>query len=335
MKKALITGIAGQDGSYLAEYLLSKGYQVFGLARSEVSATENLKNVPGKAQLLYGDLTDPLSLLAAVKKSEPDEIYNLAGQSFIPNSWLAPAETMDVNAGGVARLLNIVESTDRRIKFYQASSSEMFGSHQGPCNEETHFTPTSPYGVSKLAGHHLCRAYRERGLFAVAGILFNHESPRRRPEMVTRKITRHVASWMADGNDPLRLGRMDVARDWGFAGNYVEAMHLMLQQENPRDYVIGTGESRTVREFLDSALEAANIPYRSVAHLISQDEAFMRENEIDSVFADPSRARRELGWQPRTSFSQLVKMMLEADFNAISSAMEGRGVNRATARNAM
>jgi GDPmannose 4,6-dehydratase len=331
MKKALITGVAGQDGSYLAEYLLAKGYQVSGIVRSEVSAAENLKNVMGKIQLLYGDLTDPLSLLAAVKKSDPQEIYNVAGQPFVPNSWVSPQETMNVNVGGVSRLLDIIERTDRRIKLYQASSSEMFGNHSGACGEETPFLPTSPYGVSKLAAHHLCRVYREKGLFAVGGILFNHESPRRGPEMVTRKISRHVAMWMRGINEPLRLGRMDVCRDWGFAGDYVEAMHLMLQQEKPADYVIGTGEVRSVQEFLHCALEAANISYESVAHLISHDEAFVRENEIHSLCANSSKARRELGWQPKTTFAQLVKMMVEADFAALSKPMEATNARHITA----
>ena len=323
MKRALITGIAGQDGSYLAEYLLTRGYQVFGTVRSEISAEENLKNIKGKVQLLYGDLTDELSLLAALKKAEPDEIYNLAAQPFVPNSWLSPAETVNVNVGGLARLLDIIERTDHRIKLYQASTSEMFGNHRGASNEETQFSPTSPYGVSKLAAHHLCRAYRQKGLFAVGGILFNHESPRRGPEMVTRKITQHVASWMVGGNEPLRLGRVDVRRDWGFAGDYVEAMHLMLQEDKPAEYVIGMGESRSVKEFLDAALQAANIPYRSVAHLISHDEIFVRDNEIYSLCADATKARNELGWRPRTSFHDLVKMMVDADFAALSAAMEG------------
>ena len=331
MKRALITGIAGQDGSYLAEYLLGKGYQVSGIVRSEVTAAENLKNVMGRVQLLYGDLTDQLSLLAAVRKSEPDEIYNIAGQPFIPNSWMSPYETTNVNVGGVARLLDIIERTDRRIRFYQASSSEMFGNQHGPCDEDTAFMPKSPYGVSKLAAHHLCRVYREKRLFAVAGILFNHESPRRGPEMVTRKITQHVASWMRGGNEPLRLGRIDVCRDWGFAGDYVEAMHLMLQQETPIDYVIGSGKARSVQEFLHHALEAAGIPYESVSHLISHDPAFDRENEIHSLCADASRARQELGWQPRTSFSQLVKMMLEADFTSLSATAEAATVKRMSA----
>ena len=331
MKRALITGIAGQDGSYLAEYLLTKGYQVFGIMRSEIAAAQNLRSVIDRVQLLYGDLTDQLSLLAAVKKSEPDEIYNLAGQPFVPNSWLSPYETMNANIGGLARLLDIIERTDHRIKLYQASSSEMFGNHRGPSNEDTPLLPTSPYGVSKLAAHHLCRVYRQKGLFAVGGILFNHESPRRGPEMVTRKITQHVASWMLGGNEPLRLGRIDVCRDWGFAGDYVEAMHLMLQQEKPIDYVIGMGESRSVKEFLHRALEAANIPYESVAHLISHDEVFVRDNEIYSLCADATMARRELGWQPRTTFSQLVKMMVEADFAALSKSLAPVTLNHMTA----
>ena len=323
MKRALITGIAGQDGSYLAEYLLGKGYKVFGIIRSEFSAAYNLRNVMGRVNLLYGDLTDQLSLLAAVKKSEPDEIYNLAGQPFVPNSWLSPYETMNVNTGGLARFLDIIERTDHRIKIYQASSSEMFGNHRGQSNEDTPLLPTSPYGVSKLAAHHLCRVYRDKGLFAVGGILFNHESPRRGPEMVTRKITQHVASWMLGSEEPLRLGNIDVTRDWGFAGDYVEAMHLMLQQDQPRDYVIGMGQTTSVREFLHRALEAANIPYESVAHLVSHDAHLVRDNEIYSLCADASRAKKELGWAPKTSFAQLVKMMVDEDYAALSKSVDG------------
>jgi len=322
MKRALITGIAGQDGSYLAEYLLTKGYKVFGLVRSELTAAQNLKNVMDKIQLLYGDLTDQLSLLAAIKKSEPDELYNLAGQPFVPNSWLSPQETINVNVGGLARLLDIVERTDRRIRVYQASSSEMFGNHRGASNEETPLVPTSPYGVSKLAAHHLCRVYRDKGVFAVGGILFNHESPRRGPEMVTRKITQHVASWMLGSEEPLRLGNIDVTRDWGFAGDYIEAMHLMLQQDKPRDYVIGMGQTTSVREFLHRALEAANIPYESVAHLITHDQHLVRDNEIYALCADASLAKKELGWRPKTSLAQLVKMMVDEDYAALSKSVE-------------
>lgn len=322
MKRALITGIAGQDGSYLAEYLLNKGYKVFGIIRSEYSAAHNLRKVMGRINLFYGDLTDQLSLLAAVKKAEPDEIYNLAGQPFVPNSWLSPYETMNVNTGGLARFLDIIERTDHRIKIYQASSSEMFGNHRGASNEETPMLPSSPYGVSKLAAHHLCRVYREKGLFAVGGILFNHESPRRGPEMVTRKITQHVASWMLGSEEPLRLGNIDVTRDWGFAGDYVEAMHLMLQQKEPKGYVIGMGETTSVRKFLQLALEAANIPYESVAHLISHDEHLVRDNEIYSLCADASCARKEIGWYPKTSFPQLVRMMVEEDYALLSQSMQ-------------
>jgi GDPmannose 4,6-dehydratase len=321
MKRVLITGVAGQDGSYLAEHLLTKGYKVFGIIRSEFSAAYNLRKVMAKVNLLYGDLTDQLSLLAAVKKSEPDEIYNLAAQPFVPNSWVFPYDTLNVNVGGLARLLDIIDKTDRRIKLYQASSSEMFGNHRGASNEETPLLPTSPYGVSKLSAHHLCRVYRDKGLFVVGGILFNHESPRRGPEMVTRKITQHVASWMLGSDEPLRLGNIDVTRDWGFAGDYVEAMHIMLQQEKPRDYVIGMGQTTSVREFLNRALEAANIPYESVSHLISHDQHLMRDNEIYSLRADASRAKKELGWQPKTSFAQLVKMMVDEDFAALSKTV--------------
>ena len=331
MKRALITGIAGQDGSYLAEYLLTQGYQVFGIVRSEITAAQNLKNVIDKVQLLYGDMTDQLSLLAAIKKAEPDEIYNLAAQPFVPSSWLSPNDTFNVNTGGLARILDIVERTDHRIRIYQASSSEMFGNHRGASNEDTLFLPTSPYGVAKLAAHHLCRVYRQKGLFAVGGILFNHESPRRGPEMVTRKITQHVASWMLGGEEPLRLGRVDVSRDWGFAGDYVEAMHLMLQQDQPGEYVIGTGQTTTVKEFLQLALQAANLPYNSVAHLISHDEVFVRDNEIYSLCADSGKARQELGWVPKTSLTQLIKMMVEADFAALSKSMESIRASEMTA----
>jgi GDPmannose 4,6-dehydratase len=331
MKRALITGIGGQDGSYLAEYLLTQSYQVFGIVRSELAAAQNLRNLTGKVHLLYGDLTDQLSLLAAIKKAEPDEIYNLAAQPFVPNSWLSPYDTLNVNTGGLARILDIVERTDHRIKIYQASSSEMFGNHRGSSNEQTPLLPTSPYGVSKLAAHHLCRVYRQKGLFAVGGILFNHESPRRGPEMVTRKITQHVASWMLGGNEPLRLGRVDVSRDWGFAGDYVEAMHLMLQQDEPREYVIGTGQTTTVKEFLHLALQAANIPYESVSHLISHDEVFVRDNEIYSLCADATKARQELGWTAKTSLPQLVKMMVDADFATLSKSMKNAKVSEVTA----
>jgi len=331
VKRAFITGIAGQDGSYLAEFLLSKGYRIFGLVRSELSAAQNLKEMLNKVTLLYGDLTDQLSLLAAIKKSEPDEIYNLAAQPFVPNSWLSPYDTLNVNVGGPARLLDIIDRTDHRIRFYQASSSEMFGNHRGPTNEETPMLPTSPYGVSKLAAHHLCRAYREKGLFVVGGILFNHESPRRGPEMVTRKITQHVASWMLGHAEPLRLGNIEVARDWGFAGDYVEAMYLMLQREDPRDYVIGVGQTTSVKEFLQRALEVAGISYQSVAHLISHDEHLMRENEIYCLRADARRARKELGWFPRTSLTQLVEMMVNEDYALLSKAIEAASLDRMTA----
>lgn len=322
MKKALITGIAGQDGSYLSEYLLGLGYQVFGIVRSETTASTNLKQIMHRINLFYGDMSDNVSLLAAVKKAQPDEIYNLAGQPFVPNSWICPSETFDVNTGGLVRLLDIVERTDKRIRVYQAGSSEMFGNHRGPMNEQTPMLPTSPYGVSKLASHHLCRVYRDRGVFAVSGILFNHESPRRGPEMVTRKITQHVAGWMIGSKTPLRLGNLSVRRDWGYAGDYVQAMYKMLQQETPQDFVIGTGKTYSVEEFLHATLDYANIPYASIEHLVLHDKVFDRENEIYYLHADAAKAASELGWIPTTDLKQLVGMMLDSDYRLVSSQVD-------------
>ncbi|HUS18871.1 MAG TPA: GDP-mannose 4,6-dehydratase [Terriglobales bacterium] len=326
MKNALITGIAGQDGSYLAEYLLGLGYKVFGIVRSETSAATNLQGIMHRINLFYGNMSDNVSLLAAIRKSEPDEIYNLAGQPFVPSSWICPSETFDVNTGGLVRILDIVERTNKSIRVYQAGSSEMFGNHNGAMNEDTAMVPTSPYGVSKLAAHHLCRVYRSRGLFAVSGILFNHESPRRGPEMVTRKITQHVASWMVGSQKPLRLGNISVRRDWGYAGDYVQAMHQMLQQEEPKDYVIGTGKTHTVEEFLNAALEHANIPYSSVEHLILHDKVFDRPNEIYYLHADAQKAGQELGWEATTDLKRLVGMMVDSDYRLLSSQLEATPV---------
>jgi GDPmannose 4,6-dehydratase len=322
VKKALITGIAGQDGSYLAEYLLGLGYQVYGIVRSETSAATNLQHIMHRINLFYGNMSDNVSLLAAFRKSEPDEIYNLAGQPFVPNSWICPSETFDVNTGGLVRILDIVERTDKRIRVYQAGSSEMFGNHNGAMNEETPMLPTSPYGVSKLASHHLCRVYRSRGVFAVSGILFNHESPRRGSEMVTRKITQHVAGWLVGSTKPLRLGNITVRRDWGFAGDYVQAMHRMLQQEKPEDYVIGTGKTYSVEEFLHATLDHANIPYASVEHLILHDKVFDRPNEIYYLHADARKAQRDLGWEAHTSLKQLVGMMVDSDYRLVASQQQ-------------
>src|SRR5271165_2381668 len=254
MKKALITGISGQDGSYLAEYLLGLGYNVYGLVRRESATMRWLRDVEDRIELLYGDMRDTVSLEVAFAKATPDEVYNLAGQVFVPTSWECPAETFDINVGGLARLLQIVERQKPDTRIYQASSSEMFGNTQGYCNEQTSFAPTSPYGVSKMAAHRLVHIYRERGLFVVGGILFNHESPRRGPEMVTRKITRAAAGWARGNKNKLQLGNLQARRDWGFAGDYVNAMHAMLQQSNPVDYVVGTGKSHSVADFVRQVL---------------------------------------------------------------------------------
>src|SRR5271167_3434046 len=250
MKKALITGISGQDGSYLAEYLLQLGYRVYGLVRRESGTMRWLAHVQDKIEVLYADMRDTASLEVAFTKASPDEVYNLAGQVFVPTSWHMPAETFDINVGGLARLLNIIERQKPDTRIYQASSSEMYGNLNGLRNEQTALAPTSPYGVSKTAAHRLCEVYRARGVFAVGGILFNHESPRRGPEMVTRKITLASADWAQGKKNKLKLGNMQARRDWGFAGDYVRAMHAMLQQEKANDYVISTGESHSVYEFV-------------------------------------------------------------------------------------
>src|ERR1022692_2941727 len=253
MKKALITGISGQDGSYLTEYLLDLDYRVYGLVRRESDTMRWLNPIRDRVEILYGDMRDPASLEVAFAKASPDEVYSLAGQVFVPTSWQIPAETFDINAGGLARLLNIIERQKPDTRIYQASSSEMYG------NEQTALAPTSPYGVSKTAAHRLCGVYRERGIFAVGGILFNHESPRRGPEMVTRKITLAAADWAQGKKSKLKLGNMQARRDWGFAGDYVRAMHAMLQEEKPNDYVIATGEPPSVYEFVVEVLQCVDL----------------------------------------------------------------------------
>ena len=320
MKKALITGITGQDGSYLAEYLLGLGYQVYGLVRRDPRSARWLAPILGQVELLYGDVRDMTSLEVAFHKAWPDEVYNLAGQVFVPTSWDVPAETFDINAGGFVRLLQIVERRKPDTRVYQASSSEMFGNFDGACNETTPMAPTSPYGTSKTAAHRLCAVYRERGLYIVGGILFNHESPRRGPEMVTRKITRAAAGWAKGSRAKLPLGNLEARRDWGFAGDYVKAMHAMLQQSRAEDLVIGTGESHSVRDFLTEVVRELNelgvAPFRSVDDYVEVDPRLVRTGEIRDLRADPSRARYVLGWKPETDFRSLVKMMVRADIEA-------------------
>lgn len=319
MKSALITGISGQDGSYLAEYLLEHGYQVWGMVRRDPASTRWLQTILPRIEIVYGDLRDAESLAVAFQKAWPDEIYNLAGQVFVPTSWEVPADTFDINVGGLLRLLQIVERTRRDTRIYQASSSEMMGNWDGLCDEQTPLRPTSPYGTSKMAAHRLMEVYRQRGLFAVGGILFNHESPRRGPEMVTRKISRAAARWLLGSRTKLALGNLQARRDWGFAGDYVKAMHAMLQQPEPRDYVIGTGVSHSVSDFLVEIMAAmrelgpsGNAP-DAVDEWVEINPQFLRTGEIHDLRADARRARSELAWEPQVKFKQLVRMMLESD----------------------
>ncbi|MGA3323496.1 MAG: GDP-mannose 4,6-dehydratase [Terriglobia bacterium] len=322
MKSALITGISGQDGSYLAEYLLKLGYRVWGMVRREPASMRWLQPILSRIEIVYGDLREAESLAVAFQKAWPDEVYNLAGQVFVPTSWEVPAETFDINAGGLARLLQIVDRTKRDTRVYQASSSEMMGNWEGLCDEQTPLRPTSPYGTSKLAAHRLAEVYRQRGLYAVGGILFNHESPRRGPEMVTRKISRVAARWLLGDRTKLALGNLKVRRDWGFAGDYIKAMYAMLQQPDPKDYIIGTGVSHSVSDFLLEIMAAmrelgpaGNVP-GSVEDWVEVNPQFLRTGEIHDLRADARRARAELGWQPAVDFKQLVRMMLESDLAA-------------------
>ncbi len=322
MKSALITGVSGQDGSYLAEYLLERGYQVWGLVRREPESARWLRAILPRLEVVYGDLRDAESLAVAFQKAWPDEVYNLAGQVFVPTSWEVPAETFDINVGGLARLLQLVERTKRDTRVYQASSSEMIGNWDGLCDEQTRLRPTSPYGVSKLAAHRLAEVYRQRGLFVVGGILFNHESPRRGPEMVTRKISRVASRWLLGDRTKLALGNLQARRDWGFAGDYIKAMHAMLQLAEPQDFVIGTGVSHSVSDFLTEIMAAmgelgpaANVP-RTVEEWVEVNPQFLRTGEIHDLRTDARRAQRALGWQPAVDFKQLVRMMLESDLAA-------------------
>ncbi len=312
-KRALITGITGQDGSYLAELLLEKGYEVVGMVRR--SSGENFERVVhlvGRIQICQADLLDQLSLVNLLREVEPTEVYNLAAQSFIPTSFRQPLLTGEFTALGVTRVLEAIRLVDTTIRFYQASSSEMFGKvRETPQRETTPFHPRSPYGVAKLYGHWITVNYRESyDLFACSGILFNHESPRRGREFVTRKIAEGAARIAAGLDDVLYLGNLDSKRDWGYAPEYVEAMWLMLAQETPRDYVIGTGEHHTPRELCEIAFRRVGLDYRE--H-VKDDPALLRPAEVDILLADPSRAREELGWRPRTSFRELVELLVDEE----------------------
>ncbi len=319
MPRALITGIAGQDGSYLAEFLLAKGYDVAGLIRRARSERhERIAHIQDRLTLFEGDVLDQISLTGVIRKHEPDELYNLASQSSVFRSWAEPILTGEINALGVSQILEAIRSTNPKIKFYQASSSEMFGQvRESPQNELTPFYPRSPYGVSKTYGHFVTVNYRESyGIFAVSGILFNHESPRRGLEFVTRKISHGAASIALGRANELVLGNLDVERDWGFAGDYVEAMWLMLQHPTAEDFVIGTGEAHTLRDFLREAFEHVGLNWEKFVRCDSQ---LMRPAEVEHVVADSTKARTKLGWKPHTSLRELVRMMVDHDLQLLKT----------------
>jgi len=323
-RTALITGITGQDGSYLAELLLEKGYAVHGMVRRcSSSSIERIAHLQGRVELHQGDLLDQNSLVRLVDQVRPTEVYNLAAQSFVPTSWEQPIFTAEATGLGVTRLLDAIRQVDRSIRFYQASSSEMFGKvHETPQRETTVFHPRSPYGVAKVYGHYITLNYRESyDLFACSGILFNHESPRRGPEFVTRKISQQVARISLGQANELRLGNLDAKRDWGFAGDYVRAMWLMLQQAEPDDYVVGTGETHSVREFVQIAFQHVGLDWKQ--HVVI-DPAFYRPAEVDLLLADPAKARDRLGWTPETGFRELVTMMVDADVERLRQADPGQ-----------
>ncbi|HJU41490.1 MAG TPA: GDP-mannose 4,6-dehydratase [Vicinamibacterales bacterium] len=318
-KRALITGITGQDGSYLAELLLGEGYEVFGVIR-RLSAPNvwRIQHLLERITLLQADLLDQLSLIKVVEQAQPDEFYNLAAMSFVPSSWDQPMLTGEFNAQGVTRALEAIRSVNPRIRFYQASSSEMYGRvREVPQTETTPFYPRSPYGVSKVFGHYITVNYRESyGLFACSGILFNHESPRRGIEFVTRKVTDGVARIKLGLTDKLMLGNRDACRDWGFAGDYVRAMWLMLQQEQPDDYVVATGEAHSVQQLVEVAFAHVGLDWNT--H-VGVDPKFLRPAEVDHLIGDPSKAKKKLGWAPSVDFKELVHMMVDADIQRLKS----------------
>jgi GDPmannose 4,6-dehydratase len=315
MPKALITGITGQDASYLAEFLLDKGYEVYGTTRrSSTVNNERIKHFEDKINIISADLLDQSSLMSALQISQPDEVYNLAAQSFVKASWDQPVLTGEFTAIGVTRMLEAIKNVNPKIMFYQASSSEMFGKVlEVPQKETTRFYPRSPYGVAMVYGHYITLNYRESyDMFACSGILFNHESPRRGLEFVTRKISHAVARIKLEKQDKLELGNLDAQRDWGFAGDYVEAMWLMLQENHPDDYVVATGEAHSVREFAEIAFNHVGISDWD-KYVTANVEAHLRPAEVDHLIGDSTKAREKLGWKPKTSFEELVKMMVDAD----------------------
>jgi GDPmannose 4,6-dehydratase len=319
-RRALITGITGQDGSYLAEWLLEQGYQVIGMVRrSSTINFERIKHIQDRITIVSGDLLDQISLVDILNKHRPNEVYNLAAQSFVQTSWTQPVFTGEVTALGVTRMLDAIRLVDPDIRFYQASSSEMFGKvREVPQRETTAFYPRSPYGVAKVYGHWITVNYRESyNLFAVSGICFNHESPRRGHEFVTRKIARGAARIKAGLDSELRLGNLDSQRDWGYAPDYVRGMWLMLQQDQPEDYLLATGRTHTVQRFVELAFQSVGLDY---LHYVHQDPRFMRPADVDLLVGDPSKARLELGWQAETSFEDLVRIMVESEVTSIQAS---------------
>lgn len=320
-KRAVITGITGQDGSYLAEFLLQKGYKVYGIVRrSSIDTSDRISHLLGQIEFLQADLLDQSSLIAALKEAQPNEVYNLAAQSFVPTSWHQPVLTGEFTALGVTRMLEAIRAVDPKIRFYQASSSEMFGNPiETPQRETTPFHPRSPYGVAKVYGHYITVNYRESyDLFACSGMLFNHESPRRGVEFVTRKITQGVAQIKLGRTRELRLGNLSAERDWGFAGDYVQAMWLMLQQGKADDYVIGTGVAHSVNDFVGAAFRSVGLEPQE---FVKVDPGLFRPAEVDHLRADASKARGQLGWKPQVSLEALVDMMVEHDIYRIKNGM--------------
>jgi GDPmannose 4,6-dehydratase len=330
-KTALITGITGQDGSYLAEFMLEQGYTVVGMVRRTSTLNlDRIEHIQNKIHIVQGDLIDLLSLVNIIHEYQPDEVYNLAAQSFVPTSWQQPILTGEITALGVTRLLDAIRLAKSEARFYQASSSEMFGEvREVPQRETTPFHPRSPYGVAKVYAHWITVNYRESyDMYAVSGILFNHESPRRGLEFVTRKITHGVARIKLGLSQELRLGNLDSKRDWGHARDYVRAMWLMLQQDKPEDYVIATGETHTVREFCDLAFSHVGLNYEE--HVVI-DPAFYRPAEVDLLIGDPSKARQELGWERQITFPELIQMMVDADMKRLQRGERFPDLSEATA----
>ncbi len=316
-KRALITGITGQDGSYLAEFLLDKGYEVFGMVRrSSMEKFDRIDHIKDRIDIRQADLLDQMSLINLVDDIKPDEIYNLAAMSFVPTSWTQPVLTAQFTAIGVTRVLEAIRTVNPKIKFYQASSSEMFGKVKTiPQHEETPFHPRSPYGVAKVYGHWITVNYRESyDIFGVSGILFNHESPRRGIEFVTRKVTYNAAKIKLGIINELKMGNLDSKRDWGFAGDYVKAMWLMLQQEKPGDFIISTGKTHSVKNLVETAFSSLDLDYKEFVKL---DKRFIRPAEVDLLIGDPSKAKKILNWEPETSFEQLIDMMVKSDIELV------------------